>query len=242
MFDTDVGSHVVSHGECACADWPRSARVNTTHACSISPVEIPCSMITDSRVTHVCDNCEIISQTRIALVKLRTKQLVGKTINVFWARLVAQLTICAQKWRNFVCSSTVSLRFVLSRVFFIFLYNLGPSSLVTAICHSCLDIVLLQVKLSALKSIGNKLPCPKCRWEFFFNYGLRNIFYWINDTIRIMIHIVYRINVSTIRIETMYRRYVSYHWYDHHRHVPSSWRMLAVMTLHCFRSWYDTQD
>ena len=32
-------------------------------------------------------------------------------------------------------------------------------------------------------------------------YGLHNIFYWINDTIRI---VVYRINVSTIRI-------VSYH-------------------------------
>ena len=36
------------------------------------------------------------------------------------------------------------------------------------------------------------------------NYGLRNIFYLINDTIRIAIRIVYRINVSTIRI-------VSYH-------------------------------
>ena len=39
------------------------------------------------------------------------------------------------------------------------------SSLVTAICHSCLDIV--QVKLSALKSIVNKLPCPKCQGNLF---------------------------------------------------------------------------
>ena len=46
------------------------------------------------------------------------------TINLFWACLGAQLTICAQKWRNFVCSSTLSLRFVLSRVF-LFLYSLG---------------------------------------------------------------------------------------------------------------------
>ena len=37
----------------------------------------------------------------------------------------AQLTICAKKWRNFVCSSTLSLRFVWSWVC-VFLYSLGP--------------------------------------------------------------------------------------------------------------------
>ena len=71
------------------------------------------------------------------------------------------------------------------------------SSLVTAICHSCLDIV--QVRLSALKNIVNKLPSPICQGEFF-SYGLSNIFLVLNDTIRIAIRIVYRINVSTIRI------------------------------------------
>ena len=44
--------------------------------------------------------------------------------------------------------------------------------------------------------------CVMCLYVVF-NYGLRNILYWINDTIRITI----RINVSTIHI-------VSYHWYD----------------------------
>ena len=43
----------------------------------------------------------------------------AKTINVFRACLGAQ------KWRNFVLFSTVSLRFVLSRVC-VFLYSLGP--------------------------------------------------------------------------------------------------------------------
>ena len=46
----------------------------------------------------------------------------AKTINVFRACLGAQLTICAQKWRNFVL---FSLRFVLSRVC-VFLYSLDP--------------------------------------------------------------------------------------------------------------------
>ena len=49
----------------------------------------------------------------------------AKTINAFRACLGAQLTICAQKCRNFVLFSTVSLRFVLSR-FCVFLYSLGP--------------------------------------------------------------------------------------------------------------------
>ena len=49
----------------------------------------------------------------------------AKTINVFRACLGAQLTICAQKWRNIVLFSTVRLTFVLSRVC-VFLYSLGP--------------------------------------------------------------------------------------------------------------------
>ena len=49
----------------------------------------------------------------------------ARTINVFRACLGAQLTICAQKWHNFVLLSTVSLRFVLSRVC-VFLCSLGP--------------------------------------------------------------------------------------------------------------------
>ena len=52
----------------------------------------------------------------------------AKTINVFRACLGAQLTICVQKSRNFVLFSTVSLKFVLSRVC-VFLYSLGPRSL-----------------------------------------------------------------------------------------------------------------
>ena len=51
----------------------------------------------------------------------------AKTLNVFRACLGAQLTICAQKWRNFVLFSTVSLRFILSRVC-VFLYSLGSCS------------------------------------------------------------------------------------------------------------------
>ena len=41
------------------------------------------------------------------------------------ACLGSQLTICAQKWRNFVCSITQSLKFVWSWVC-VFLYSLGP--------------------------------------------------------------------------------------------------------------------
>ena len=42
--------------ECACADWPRSARVSSIHARSISPVEMPSSMFTPpvNASTHVC--------------------------------------------------------------------------------------------------------------------------------------------------------------------------------------------
>ena len=49
----------------------------------------------------------------------------AKTIKKSRAWIGAQLTICAQKWRNFVLFSTVSLRFVWSRVC-VFLYSLGP--------------------------------------------------------------------------------------------------------------------
>ena len=49
----------------------------------------------------------------------------AKTINVFRACLGAQLTICAQKWRNYVLFTMVSFRFVLSRVC-VFIYSLGP--------------------------------------------------------------------------------------------------------------------
>ena len=60
------------------------------------------------------------------LLGVHKQPLLGaKTINVFRACLGAQLTICAQKWRNSVLFSTVSFRFVLSRVC-VFLYSLGP--------------------------------------------------------------------------------------------------------------------
>ena len=49
----------------------------------------------------------------------------GQDYKRFLARLGAQLTICDQKLRNFLCSSTLSLRFVLNQVF-LFLYSLGP--------------------------------------------------------------------------------------------------------------------
>ena len=60
------------------------------------------------------------------LIKCWTNTSHGaKTINVFRACLGAQVTVCAQKWSNFVLFSMVSLRFVLSRVC-VFLYSLGP--------------------------------------------------------------------------------------------------------------------
>ena len=61
----------------------------------------------------------------LKVAKAKTTRSGARTINVFRACLGAQLTICAQKWRNFVLFSMVSLRFVLSRVC-VFLYNLGP--------------------------------------------------------------------------------------------------------------------
>ncbi len=69
--------------------------------------------------------CHLVNKS-VACGKL-TRQPGAKTIKVFRACLGAQLTICAQKWRNFVLFSTVSLRIVLSRVC-VFLYSLGPRS------------------------------------------------------------------------------------------------------------------
>ena len=65
------------------------------------------------------------ADTRILLHVAHCARQGAKTINVFRACLGAQLTICAQKWRNFVLFSMVSFRFVLSRVC-VFLYSLGP--------------------------------------------------------------------------------------------------------------------
>ncbi len=77
----------------------------------------------------------------------------AKTINVFRACLGAHLTICAQKWRNLVLFSTVSLRFVLSQIC-VFLYSLGPLS------PSTFNIFLEQTKTNALdKGMTLKMWC-----------------------------------------------------------------------------------
>ena len=49
----------------------------------------------------------------------------AKTITKFRAWIGAQLTICAQYWCNFVCSSMLSLRFVWNWVC-VLLYSIGP--------------------------------------------------------------------------------------------------------------------
>ena len=67
-------------------------------------------------VKKILTNKQIRGVPVIYGFSLKNKQLGAKTINIFRACLGAQLTICAQKWRNFVLFSTVSLRFVLSRV------------------------------------------------------------------------------------------------------------------------------
>ena len=60
-----------------------------------------------------------ITPIRIVILHSVYDSLGAKTINVFRACLGAQLTICAQKWRNFVLFSTVSLRlFWVEFVFF----------------------------------------------------------------------------------------------------------------------------
>ena len=66
-----------------------------------------------------------ISKATLLVINSKHPTLGAKTINVFRACLGAQLTICAQKLRNCVLFSTVSLIFVLSRVC-VFLYSLGP--------------------------------------------------------------------------------------------------------------------
>ena len=79
MFDTDVGSY----SRCACADWPRSARVSSTHARGMSPVEIPCSMFSVYRLSRmllrmcpITANFEITSKNRNVAVKIKNN--VGK--------------------------------------------------------------------------------------------------------------------------------------------------------------------
>ena len=58
---------------------------------------------------------------------------VAKTVKKSQTWTGAQLTICAQKLRNFVFSSTLSLRFVCSRVS-VFLHSLGPRSFLSQEC------------------------------------------------------------------------------------------------------------
>ena len=80
-----------------------------------------------------------------------TSQEGAKTINVFWACLGAQLTICAQKWCNLVCSRMVSLRFVLSRVC-VFLYSLGPRSPASVGLTACTANAIVLDKQRSRKS------------------------------------------------------------------------------------------
>ena len=77
----------------------------------------------------------------------------AKTINVFWACLGAQLTICAQKWRNFVLFSAVSLIFVLSRVC-VFLYSPGPKMTVTRTARSTWIVIGLTIRYSTINIFG----------------------------------------------------------------------------------------
>ena len=81
----------------------------------------------------------------------------AKTINVFRACIGAQLAICAQKLCNFVLFSTVSLRFVLSRVC-VFPYRLGPRGkkitdkrLMTYFFRNCISILILGKQLHTRK-------------------------------------------------------------------------------------------
>ena len=82
-------------------------------------------------MTFMVESCEGLCKEKIPKIRdYYGSGLVGpgaKTINVFRACLGGQLTICAQKLRNFVSFSTVRLTFVLSRVC-VFLYSLGPRS------------------------------------------------------------------------------------------------------------------
>ena len=95
----------------------------------------------------------------------------ANTINDFRACLGAQLTICAQKWRNFVLFSTVSLRFVLSRVC-VFLYSLGPRSLSTNLkCEPPL-VVFLALKLHS-KTRSKKLVELLHEFLLVVDYGYK---------------------------------------------------------------------
>ena len=93
------------------------------------------------------------------------QSLGAKTIHVFRACLGAQLTICAQKLRNFVLFSTVSLRFVLSRVC-VFLYSLGPRSPSDSVNVRMIPLLTHMSALFIIQSIarhnrngGNIHPC-----------------------------------------------------------------------------------
>ena len=81
-----------------------------------------------SKFTHVKWHHDQVETIHISCALHHAARQGAKTINVFRACLGAQLTICAQQWRNFVLFSMVSFRFVLSRVC-VFLYSLGPRTL-----------------------------------------------------------------------------------------------------------------
>ena len=103
--------------------WPRYWPISPSHR-SRNTQPWP------SRSIWVLSSCLASPDTGLTISYFRTYPKTvatpgAKTINVFWACFGAQLTICAQKWRNFVLFSTVSLRFVLSRVC-VFLYSLVP--------------------------------------------------------------------------------------------------------------------
>ena len=98
----------------------------------------------------------------------------AKTINVFRACLGAQLAICAQKWRSFVLLSTVSLRFVSSRVC-VFLYSLGPWYHPPD-CPTILKLPIFLLPCTFLKCFerwsGVRLlgECPRSREELLSHF------------------------------------------------------------------------
>ena len=66
--------------ECACADWPISARVSSLRMReAFHRWKFPalfCLAPLENAFTRVCDNCEITSKTRNAAVKWRTKRVI----------------------------------------------------------------------------------------------------------------------------------------------------------------------
>ena len=100
----------------------------------------------------------------------------GQDYKRFSSMSRCQLTICAQKWRSFVLFSTVSLKFVLSRVC-VFLYSLGPRShseffLGKSSQNSCSKPVLI---------FWSSIPCVFClymsicqkKYHFGFSKSLK---------------------------------------------------------------------